>query len=340
MNFASDNWAGAAPEVMQAVLRANDGYAPAYGGDALSAHAADLFAQVFGRAAGVYFTPSGTASNALCMAALARPGGLIFCADTAHILTSEHGAAEFFSGGMRLVPISTADGRIAPDALSAALERFADDGRSQTPAILSLTQITECGTAYAPGEIAALAAVAHGRGMSVHLDGARFANAAAYLGCDAAEISWRAGVDLMSFGGTKNGCLGAEAVVAFDAARVPDLDVLRKRAGYVTSKARFIAAQFTAHLTDGLWLACAAHANAMAARLAEGISASGRTLRWPVQGNMVFAGLDAGTAARLRAAGAAFHAWETAPDGGEIARLATCFATTEAEIDSFLDVLG
>lgn len=340
MNFASDNWAGAAPEVMEALRRANDGFAPAYGDDAWTARAASAFAQIFGRECGVTFVASGTAANALSMAAAARPGGLIFCSGVAHILTSEHGASEFFTGGMRLVPVPTADGLIAPDALETALAAFPDDGRHQAPAILSLTQASECGTVYAPDHVARLAKIAHARGMAVHMDGARFANAAAHLGCAPADLTWSAGVDILSFGATKNGAMAAEAIVTFDDSRFPDLDVLCKRSGHVMSKARFTAAQFEALLTDGLWLRLAGHANAMARRLADGIEKSGGRLHWPAPANEVFAVLPSPTVAALRAAGATFHSWEVLSGGEEIVRLVTCFATSETEVDAFVEALA
>ena len=290
MNFASDNWAGATDAVMAAVVRHNAGFAAAYGGDGLTAAVTARFGEIFERKVEVLFTATGTASNALSMAAAARPGGLIFCSADAHLLNDEYGASEFFTGGMKAVPVPETRGLISVAALEAALARYPDGGRGGRPVVLSLTQASEAGTVYPLEAIAALSAVARTRGMAVHMDGARFANGVAALGATPAEITWRAGVDIMSFGGTKNGCLAAEAIVVFEPGRWPDLPILRQRAGQTLSKARFAAAQFEAYLVDGNWLRTAAHANVMARRLALGIAANGTArLGWETQANEVFA---------------------------------------------------
>jgi len=345
MNFASDNWSGASAAVMQALARTNGGFVPAYGADALTAAVRRRFCDIFETELDIWFTGSGTAANALSMAAAARPGGLILCSADAHVWHDEMGASEFFSGGMKLIPLASVHGRIAPEALAEALERFAPGSRTGIPTVLTLTQASELGTVYRPDQIAALAAPAAASGLVVHMDGARFANAVAASGATPAELSWRAGVDIMSFGGTKNGCWAADAIVVFAPEKFGDIAALRQRAGHNASKARFVAAQFEAYLADGNWLATAAHANAMAQRLAPGITGSGTArLAWEAEANEVFAVLPDAAGERLRAAGASFYPWPT--DGidlqptEELVRLVTSFATEPVEVDRFLALLG
>ncbi len=342
MNFASDNWAGVTPEVMAALARANEGFAPAYGGDALTAKVKARFSELFENEVEVFFTATGTASNALSMAAVARPGGLILCSGDAHLRNDEYGASEFFSGGMKAVPVSGRFGKITPDGLQATLARYPAGNRTGRPVALSLTNATESGTVYDPTELAALAKFVKPLGTIVHMDGARFANAVAALGVSPADLSWRAGIDLMSFGGTKNGCMAAEAVVVFEPGRFPDFDILKSRAGHTFSKGRYVAAQFDAYLADGNWLRTASHANAMARRLAEGLGSAAQ-LGWTPQANEVFPVLPKAAAARLRAAGAVFHPWtadelQIGPDE-ELVRLVTSWATTPEEVERFLALL-
>src|SRR5690606_17581279 len=213
MNFASDNWSAATPEVMAAIERHNTGFAPAYGGDAVTAAMEQRFADIFETAVEVWCVGSGTAANALSMAAAARPGGLIFCSENAHLYHDELGASEFFTGGMKLVPVPARQGLMPAEALETALARFPAGNRTGIPAILSLTEASELGTVYRPDDIRALAKIAHRAGMVVHMDGARFGNAVAALGVPPAELSWQAGIDIMSFGATKNGCWAADAIL-------------------------------------------------------------------------------------------------------------------------------
>lgn len=341
MNFASDNWTGATDAVMAAVARHNGGPAPAYGNDALSASVTQRFSEIFEREVGVHFVATGTAANSLSMAALARAGGLVFCSSEAHLHNDEYGATEFLTG-MKLVTVPAPAGIVTPEALAAALARYPAGGRTGPAVALTLTNATECGTVYRPDAIAALAGLATSRGMAVHVDGARFANAVAATGASPAELTWKAGVDLMSFGGTKNGCLGAEAIVVFEPSRLIDLQPIRQRAGHVVSKARFVAAQFEGYFVDGGWLKTAAHANAMAARLSAGLAgAQTARLAWDSEANEVFAILPKATIARLREAGAAFHEWPAEGVGADedCVRLVTSFATTEAAVDQFLALL-
>lgn len=344
MNFASDNWAGATPAVMAALARHSAGFAPAYGGDDVTASVTRRFSEIFEREVEVFFTATGTAANALSMAALARPGGLIFCSEDAHLRNDEYGASEFYTHGMKLVGVPEHHGIIATDSLSDMLARFPEGGRAGIPAALSLTEASEAGTLYRPDAIAALARIARARGMAVHLDGARFANAVAALGATPAELTWKAGVDIMSFGGTKNGCWAADAIIVFSPGRWPDLPMLKARAGHTFSKARFVAAQFEGYFEEDNWLKTAAHANAMARRAGDGIAA-GRSARlgWAVEANEVFAILPRAVIGKLRAAGAMFHPWPAdgieIADNEELVRLVMSFATTADEVDRFLGFL-
>jgi len=338
MEFSSDNWSGVTPEVMAALERANaERFVPAYGGDALTHRVRERFREIFEREVEVLFVTSGTAANTLSMAAAARAAGFVFCTEEAHVHNDEFNATEFFTG-MKLVPVRSRHGVTQPDDLSAALGRF-PEGRSGPAAVLTLTNATELGTVYQPSEIAALAKVAHGRGMRVHIDGARFANAVAATGASPADLTWRAGADLMSFGGTKNGCLAAEAVIVFEPGALPDIVALRQRAGQGLSKQRYIAAQYEAYLSDGNWLRWAGHANAMAARLAAGLRDKGVRLDWTGAANELFPVMSDALAEKLRAAGARFHNWEALPDGAQRVRLVTSWATTEADVDGFLAAL-
>jgi threonine aldolase len=329
---------------MAAVGRHKDGFSPAYGADPLTAAVTRKFCEIFETEVAVYFVGSGTAANALSMAAGARPGGLIFCSADAHLYNDEMGASEFLSGGMKLIPLAAEHGLIEPETLAAGLARFPEYGRTGVPAILSLTQASELGTLYGVEQVRALSDTARGRGMAVHMDGARFANAVAALDVTPAEITWKAGIDIMSFGGTKNGCWAADAIMVFSPERFGDIATIRQRTGHTMSKARFVAAQFEGYFEDGAWLTTARHANGMARRLAEGIRASGTArLGWEPQANEVFAVLPRGVISALRAKGAMFYEWpaegvELSPDE-ELVRLVTSFATTGEEVDRFLSLL-
>ena len=350
MQFASDNTAGAPQPVLDAVLRANEGFAPSYGADEWTARAAGLMNELFEREVAVFLVATGTAANALALGCLTPPFGAVLCHAESHLHEEECGAPEFYTGGAKLVGLEGAAGKLDPESVREALGRFHKGSpRNVQPAVLSLTQATEAGTVYRPAELAALADVAKAAGLAVHMDGARFANAAAALGCRPAALSWRAGVDVLSFGGTKLGALNAEAVVFFDPAHAHDMPFRRKRGGHLFSKSRFAAAQFTALIEDGLWLRLATHANAMAARLAAGLERVPMArLAAPVEANEVFALLAPEAEARLKVAGARFQRWDSpglrrdagaAPDE-VLVRLVTSWATRAAEVDDFLQVLA
>ena len=333
MFFASDNGAPCPPQVMAALAAANQGPAMPYGNDPETLRAADMIRAVpEAPQAAVYFVATGTAANALALATLCPPWGAVFCHEGAHVQQDECGAPEFFSGA-KLLTVPGAHGRMTPDALEAAIRgQGVRVVHSVQPGAVTVTDVTEAGTLYTPGQIAALARVAHDHGLPLHLDGARFANAVAATGASPAELTWKAGVDALSFGGTKGGLLGAEAVVFFDPARAWEFELRRKRGGHLFSKNRYLAAQFTGWLEGGLWLDLARHANAMAARLAEGLGhIPGAALVHPAEANILFATLPAAAHDRLKAAGARYYDM-----GGGKARLVTSWATTTDEVDRFL----
>jgi threonine aldolase len=344
MDFASDNAAGVAPAILDALVRANTGFAIAYGHDALTRRLEHRFSEVFERDVAVFLVGTGTAANALALAHLSPPWGAVLCHSEAHAIAHECGAPEFFGGGLRLLGIEGEAGKLQPRAIAAALDRhFGLRPHQILPAALSLTQATECGTVYQIDEIATLAGFAHERGMPVHVDGARFANAVARLGATPAEASWRAGVDVLSFGATKGGALGAEAVVFFDPARADAMAERRKRGGHLVSKHRFLAAQFEAFLADDQWLKLAAHANRMADRLATHLANVKLPPIWPVEANIVFVRLPQAVHERLQDAGAHYYVIHTdrtdpatVPSGYVLIRLVTSFATTESSIDKFV----
>lgn len=340
MTFASDNWTGAAPEIIEAIARANDGAVPSYGGDDLTKRVEARFAEVFERDCAVYFVATGGAANGLALSVMSPPYGMVLCHEESHIQMDECGGPEFLTGGAKLLPIAGHAGKLTPEAVNNALAGFPHRPPHGAPAsVLSLTQGTECGTLYSAEELKGLCAAAHEAELTVHMDGARFANAVAASGVSPAALTWKAGVDVLCFGGTKNGCLAAEAVVFFDSGKANDFEYRRKRAGHLWSKMRFIAAQFDAYLADELWLKLAGRANAMARRLSEGLAAiEGVTISYPTDINEVFAIFPEGVADKLREEGAFFYPWVTPgdPAEGKMQRLITSFRTTEQQVDDFL----
>ena len=350
MIFASDNWSGASERVISALADAARRGGPAYGDDDLTRSVERRFAELFEHDVAVFLVASGTFANALSLSAYARPGGIIFAHREAHIQVDEAGAAEFFGGGAKIISLEAEAGKIAPDALAAATAKYPNHGfHSGQPVALSVTQITELGAAYAPAEIAALSKIAKTAGLAVHMDGSRFANAIAGLNVSPADMTWRAGVDVLSFGGTKNGCIAAEAVVFFDPKHAKDVGFARQRAGQGFSKNWFIAAQLAAYLDKGHWLDLARHANGLAARLASVLRHSKKTrLAFEPAGNEIFAILETGVDQRLRAAGAVYYPWtadslpvaERLGPGEVIVRLLTSWQTTADEVDRFAALLG
>jgi threonine aldolase len=332
-NFRSDNVTGVASEILAALASANAGAAAAYGADHVTARLQQRFSEVFETECFVQPLATGTATNALALALLSPPYGAIYCSEAAHIHGSECGAGEFFTGGAKVVPLAAEHGRL--DA-AAVRDAIADAGRGQThrvqPAVLSLTQASERGTVYPLEQVREIASTAREEGLRVHMDGARFANAVAALGCSPADLTWRAGVDVLSFGATKNGALAAEALVVFDPALIEPLRYRARRAGQIFSKMRFISAQLEACVEDGLWLRLAANANAMAARLAAGLgSIDGIDLLHPVDINELFLTMPQPMIDGLLEAGFGLGDY----GGGEV-RLVTAFDTRPADVDAFV----
>jgi len=347
MNFASDNTAGIASPILEAIGKANTGYALGYGNDEWTRRVERRFAAVFECELAVFLVPTGTAANSLALAHLSPPWGAVLCHAESHVATDECGAPEFFGGGIKLVGLSGEGARIAPNTLRGALAGQWGGPHHVSPSVLSLSQATECGTVYRVAELRELAGIAHQHGVAVHMDGARLGNALARMNVSPAEATWKAGVDVLSFGATKGGAMGAEAVIFFDPKRGANMQDRRKRGGALASKHRFIAAQMEAFLEADLWLALARHANAMADALAAGLTAAGCKPVWPVEANEVFAPLGAALDKKLKAAGAAYYPWTSAslPEGvsvasdGTLMRFVTSFQTTQGDVDQFLAIL-
>ncbi|MCA0271735.1 MAG: low specificity L-threonine aldolase [Proteobacteria bacterium] len=349
MEFASDNASGAAPEILAAVMAVNAGSAPSYGTDASMERVRALVRETFeAPEAEVYLVATGTAANALSLACHCPPWGIVYAHENAHVEHDECGAPEFYIGGGKIRRIAGADGKLTPEGLRAAIAETPQGFvHGHQRGVVTLTNVTEAGTVYTPAEVAALTAVARDFRLPVHMDGARFANAIAATGASPAEMTWQAGVDVLSFGGTKNGCLGVEAVVLFDPAKAWEFELRRKRGGHLFSKHRFLSAQMEAYLEGGLWLRLAGAANAHAAALEAAFRASPEAeLIYPRNANMAFATLPRARHRALQAAGAHYYYWpgEPAPEGpdGERlgARFVTSWATTEDEIEAFAKALA
>ncbi|MDP3073626.1 MAG: beta-eliminating lyase-related protein [Opitutaceae bacterium] len=332
--FASDNTAGVCPEALAAIRDANPGRAPSYGDDAHTAEAKRLLAQIFEAECEVFFVCNGTAANALVLAALCQRHHAVLCHALAHIETDECGAPEFFTGGAKLLPLAGEHAKLCPADLAPALARGHGVHFPKARA-LSLTQATELGTLYTPAELRALSDFAHARGLAVHVDGARFANAAAALaprGVAPADLTWRAGVDVLCLGGTKNGLLGTEAVVFFNRTLAAEFDYRVKQAGQLASKLRFAAAQWVAVLRDGAWLRHAAHANGQAQKLSAGLRELGFALVTPTEANGVFVELPPRVVAALEARG--WHFYQFVGEHGY--RFMCAWDTSDADIAALL----
>jgi threonine aldolase len=339
MNFASDNTAPACPAIMQAIIAANEGTVPSYGADPLTARLTRLACDIFETDLVVHPVGTGTAANALALATLVRPYGAVLCYDEAHIATDEGGAPEFFMGGAKLLTVPSATGLITPMQIEAAVARAVDGGIHHVqPEAVSITQATEWGTVYDVDAVAAIGAACRRRGLALHMDGARFANALVHLGGTPAELTWKAGVDLLSFGATKNGALAAEAVIFFNPAHAAGFERRRKRGGHLWSKMRYLSAQLCAYLEDGLWLQNARAANRAATRLAEGLARiPGVRLLQQVQANELFVAMPEEKIEALQAGGAYFYRWiDVAGEPRPVIRLVTSFVTTDREVDDFL----
>lgn len=332
--FASDNYAGVHPEVLAALAEANGGHQIAYGEDAYTARLAEVMAGHFGDQAEIFPVFNGTGANVLSLQALLPRWGAVVCAETAHINCDENGAPERV-GGLKLLTVPTADGKLTPELIDRQAWGWGDEHRAQ-PLAVSITQSTELGTVYTPDEIRAIADHVHARGMVLHVDGSRIANAAASLGVPFRDFTTDAGVDVLSFGGTKNGLMFGEVVVVLRPDVAPGLLYLRKMNMQLASKMRFVSAQLLALLDGDLWLRSARHANAMAQRLRAGVSElDGVRLTQTPQANAVFAVLDRDVAERLRQQ-FRFYDWD--PATGEV-RWMCAFDTTESDVDDFVEAL-
>jgi threonine aldolase len=336
MDFRSDNVSGACPEVMAAVAEANIGAAAAYGDDEWTIRVQRAFADLFEREVVVWPVATGTAANALSLANVVPPYGALYAHAAAHIAVDECNAPEFFTGGAKVVAMPGVDGKIWAGDLETRLAHATPHGfHNAQPAAVSLSQATEVGTVYCIDELRAIGDLCRHYDVRFHVDGARIANAVVHLGCSFADATWRAGVDVLSFGATKNGAMAAEAVVFFDSALADRMPFLRKRAGHLFSKMRFLSAQLLAYVSDDVWRRNAARANATAARLVAGLEdLPGVALLHPLQANEIFIRLPKQVNEALRADGFLFHPWGDPQDG--VVRLVTAFSTKDADVDRFV----
>jgi threonine aldolase len=348
MHFRSDNQTGASDRVLEALGRANKGAAKGYGGDEWTEKAVALLKDAFECDLEAFFVVTGTAANSLALSCLIHPWQAVLCHSQAHILNDESTAPELYTGGARLVPVTRGEGKIGVHDLEEHFRRAGSHiPHNAVAAALSVTQAAENGLVYSPGELASLCEAAHAQGLAVHMDGARFANAVAALGCAPGDISWKAGVDVLCLGATKNGALAAEAVLFFRHGLSGQFIHRRKRGGHLLSKGRFFGAQFAGWLEGGHWLELAGHANAQAAKLARSLSEiPGIRLAWPVQANELFVILPTGLVQGLLYAGAEFYEWDSRSlpaeamleDHESLIRLVTSFATSEEEVERFCAV--
>ncbi|WP_422074952.1 threonine aldolase family protein [Tranquillimonas rosea] len=348
MNFASDNASPAHPSVIEALAAANEGYAMPYGADPIMERVRTKIRDLFeAPEAAVYLVPTGTSANALALACYCPPWAAIFCHRNAHIEEDECGAPEFYTNGAKLTLVDGEDARMTPEALDAAIAFTGRGGiHNVQRGMVSITNSTENGAVYTPEMVGALSGVAKEYGLPVHMDGARFANALVAAEASPAEMTWKAGIDVLSFGGTKNGLMGVEAVVLFDPEKAWEFELRRKRAGHLFSKHRYLAAQMDAYLSDDLWRAMARDANASARRLSEGIlEIPGASLLHPTEANAVFAAWPRDGHRRAQENGAHYYLWpmnqslEGPGDEMLAARLVCSWSTTAEDIDRFLDLI-
>ncbi|WP_136636977.1 threonine aldolase family protein [Pseudooceanicola onchidii] len=345
MYFGSDNTGPVHPQIMQALTEANTGYTGSYGADPLMDEVRARIREIFeAPEAAVYLVATGTAANCLALSCYCPPTHTVFCSPVAHIYEDECNGPEFYTGGAKLTLVGDAD-KMTPDALRAAIEAEEVRGvHGPQRGPVSITQATEKGQTFTVAELTALTSVARDYGLPVHMDGARFANALVATNCTPSEMTWRAGVDVLSFGGTKNGCMGVEAVVMFDPDKAWEFELRRKRGAHLFSKHRYLSAQMAAYLRDDLWLSTARAANANMAKLADGLRALPEAdFLYEPAVNMAFLTLPRRRLKALKDAGAVFNVWAGSLDDGDAdepltTRLVTDWALPEAEIDRFLDL--
>ena len=336
IKFASDNVAGACPEVLDAVLKANDGDSTPYGNDQISADLQKKFSELFEKDVIVFPTASGTAANALALATMTPSYGNIYCHKLSHINTDECGAPEFYTGGGKLVTLNGINGKITPEELDQSITGKGIVHHTQ-PASVSITQVCETGEVYQLDEIKKISEITHKHNLNMHMDGARFANALVSLDCSPAEMTWKSGIDVLSFGATKNGCLAAEAIIFFKPELVGNLPFLMKRAGHLLSKMSFVSAQLDAYITNEVWLRNAKHANAMGKKLSQGLDQHKNIeLAYPTDANEIFVKIPKDIIDQLNSEGYTINddEWD-----GKAVRLVTAWNTSLSDIKTFLNFI-
>ena len=336
VKFASDNVAGACPEVLDAILKANDGDRAPYGDDEISKNLQDKFSEIFEKEVIVFPTSSGTAANALALSTMTPSFGNIYCHKLSHINVDECGAPEFYTGGAKLVNLNGVNGKITAEELNKSISGKGVVHHTQ-PSSVSITQLCETGEAYELDEIKKISEIAHNHKLNMHMDGARFANALVSLDCSPAEMTWKSGIDVLSFGATKNGCLAAEAIIFFKPELVGNLPFLMKRAGHLLSKMSFVSAQLDAYITNEVWLRNAKHANAMGKKLSQGLNQHKNIeLAYPTDANEIFVKIPKDIIDQLNSEGYTINddEWD-----GKAVRLVTAWNTSLSDIETFLNFI-
>ncbi|MDA7752468.1 low specificity L-threonine aldolase [Candidatus Pelagibacter sp.] len=336
VKFASDNVAGACPEVLDAILKANDGDRAPYGDDEISKNLQDKFSEIFEKEVIVFPTSSGTAANALALSTMTPSFGNIYCHKLSHINVDECGAPEFYTGGAKLVNLNGINGKITAEELNKSISGKGVVHHTQ-PSSVSITQLCETGEAYELDEIKKISEIAHNHKLNMHMDGARFANALVSLDCSPAEMTWKSGIDVLSFGATKNGCLAAEAIIFFKPELVGNLPFLMKRAGHLLSKMSFVSAQLDAYITNEVWLRNAKHANAMGKKLSQGLNQHNNIeLAYPTDANEIFVKIPKDIIDQLNSEGYTINddEWD-----GKAVRLVTAWNTSLSDIETFLNFI-
>ena len=337
VKFASDNVAGACPEVLDALMKANEGDSAPYGNDDYSKVLQEKFSEIFEKEVIVYPTASGTAANALALSTMTPVFGNIYCHKLAHINTDECGAPEFYTGGAKLIPLTGINGKITPEELEKNISGTGIVHHTQ-PSSVSITQVCETGEVYELDEIKKIADVAHKHKLNMHMDGARFANALVALNCTAAEMTWKSGIDVLSFGATKNGCIAAEAIIFFKPELVGNISFLMKRAGHLLSKMRFVSAQLDAYISNDVWLKNAKQANEMGKKLSDGlVKHNSIKLAYPTQANEVFAKFPREMIEHLNSLGYKMNEDEL---DGQAVRLVAAWNTQNSDVESFLESIN
>ena len=339
MNFKSDNITAIHPQIMEAIIESNQGYESSYGSDNYSIKLKKVFSEIFEKEVEIYLTSTGTAANSLALASLVKPHEVIYCQREAHLITDECSAPEFYTGGCRLEGISGSNGKIDILLLEEAITKSESlRPHGAKPGCISITQATECGTVYTTKDIENIKIIAQKHHLPIHMDGARFANSLVSIGCSPAELTWKQGIDIMSFGATKNGAMAAEAIVFFNGKYSHNFDYLHKRAGQLISKTRFFAAQFLGYFENNLWLKNAKHSNDMAQELLKIFQEFHIKNEYPVESNEIFVTLDPQTASLLQKAGCGFYEW--GQPGSHLYRFVTSCFTNQKDLKDIYFLLS